>query len=358
MTDSKSNEVDLNKASHFTNLQSRAIEALGADTFKNLSSLEVLIIGLRGVGVETAKNLILTGPNSVALYDDETVEIRDLGANFYLREEHVGQCTRSQGCIKMLAEMNPYCAVTALSGALSDECIQSFGAVVITQSLPQKELTRINTLCRTRNNGPAVFFLAVTHGVTAHLFSDFGPSHVVKDADGEPARVLVIDDLNEDGIVTVAAKRHGFDDLDTILIEEVEGVQGIKDGEVDITALNDLPGVRVGRIYIKYEYTHGDGTKEKRDKQVFHKLQLDLSQTELANKKLSPWKTGGLITEIKPQKEYKFRSFLECQTVPATEGLAAMFGPQHPDQGAWAQGAGKTIHLLYASALDFNDKFG
>eukprot|EP01083_Nonionella_stella_P131719 400371_1 len=60
--------------------------------------------------------------------------------------------------------------VRAASGALSDEFIQSFGAVVVIQTLPQKEINRINNLCRTRQ---AVFILAVTHGITAHFFSDF-----------------------------------------------------------------------------------------------------------------------------------------------------------------------------------------
>lgn len=46
-----------------------------------LAQLDVLIVGLRGVGVEAAKNLILAGPRSVVLHDDEVVEARDLGAN-------------------------------------------------------------------------------------------------------------------------------------------------------------------------------------------------------------------------------------------------------------------------------------
>merc|ERR1711933_311550 len=112
------------------------------------------------------------------------------------------------------------------------------------------------------------------------------------------------------------------------------------------------------RIYYKYDYKRSDGKIEKREKQVFEKLRLDLSKTKLANKKLSKWKTGGLINEVKPKKEIKFRALEDAITVPATDGLAAFFGPQHPDQGAWEQGAGKTIHLLYCTALRFMEEKG
>merc|ERR1712032_698905 len=120
------------------------------------------IIGLRGTGVETAKNLILTGPKNVTLYDDNKVEIADLGANFYLKPEHVGKCTRSEACTKTLAEMNPYCDVTCIAGALSDEFIQSFGAVVITETLPKKEMIRINKSMPFPTN-KHVFKITLTH---------------------------------------------------------------------------------------------------------------------------------------------------------------------------------------------------
>jgi len=358
----KENVFDENAASHKMDLQSRTAAALGVDTMKNLSSLTVLIIGLRGVGVETAKNLILTGPKQVTVYDDEKVSVRDLGANFYLTMDDVNKCSRSEACTKRLAELNPYCNVNAISGDLKDDIIQSFGAVVVTQTLPRKEMIRINTLCRTRTNAdgkvtPSVFILAVTHGVTAHFFSDFGPSHVVTDADGEPARTLVIDEFSEDGVVTVAAKRHGFDDGDEVMLEDIEGAAASGDNAA-ITELNGLDGVKVKRIYYKYDAKRPDGKTEKREKQVFEKLRLDLSGTKLDGKTLSKWKTGGLINEVKPRKELKFQSLEDALTVPATEGLAQFFGPQHPDQGAWEQGAGKMIHNLYVAALAFFDEKG
>ena len=54
-----------------------------------LMKMNVLIVGCQGLGVETAKNLILAGPKSVTIYDPTLVSINDLGSNFYLKEENV-----------------------------------------------------------------------------------------------------------------------------------------------------------------------------------------------------------------------------------------------------------------------------
>lgn len=40
-----------------------------------LVKLRVFIHGLKGVGIETAKNLILAGPGAISLHDDDIVEI-------------------------------------------------------------------------------------------------------------------------------------------------------------------------------------------------------------------------------------------------------------------------------------------
>ena len=59
--------------------------------------MDVLIVGLRGVGIETAKNLILAGPRSVTLHDTGKVEIADLGTNFFFSLDDIGQERTRQG---------------------------------------------------------------------------------------------------------------------------------------------------------------------------------------------------------------------------------------------------------------------
>ena len=51
-----------------------------------LIKMKVLILGMRGLGVECAKNLILAGPALVDLYDPTVVSVNDMGSNFYIKE--------------------------------------------------------------------------------------------------------------------------------------------------------------------------------------------------------------------------------------------------------------------------------
>ena len=48
-----------------------------------LVKMKVFIHGLRGLGLEIAKNLVLAGPKEVVIHDDELVAINDLASNFY-----------------------------------------------------------------------------------------------------------------------------------------------------------------------------------------------------------------------------------------------------------------------------------
>ena len=93
------------------NLYSRQLGVLGKETMGKLIHMKVLLVGLRGVGIETAKNFILAGPRVVAIHDDEIVQIQDLGANFYLQESDVGTKTRAEACLPQLKELNEHVKV-------------------------------------------------------------------------------------------------------------------------------------------------------------------------------------------------------------------------------------------------------
>lgn len=87
---------------------SRQIRTYGIEITKILSKLKILIIGLRGYGVEIAKNIILSNQNKVSIFDDQICKINDLGCNYYLRKEDVlNKERRDQACYKKLSELNP-----------------------------------------------------------------------------------------------------------------------------------------------------------------------------------------------------------------------------------------------------------
>ena len=68
--------------------------------------MKCVIMGLRGLGVEVAKNLILAGPKQVSIFDPDLVRVNDLGSNFFCTENHIGKVTRAEACLGKLKELN------------------------------------------------------------------------------------------------------------------------------------------------------------------------------------------------------------------------------------------------------------
>lgn len=80
---------------------------------RRMQNSNVLIIGLKGLGLEIAKNVILAGVKSVTIWDCSSVELSDLSAQYYLKEEHVGK-RRDECSLSQLADLNTYVPVRIL----------------------------------------------------------------------------------------------------------------------------------------------------------------------------------------------------------------------------------------------------
>src|SRR5271163_3048992 len=72
-------------------LYSRQLYVLGHEAMKRMSASNILVVGLKGLGVEIAKNIALAGVKSLALYDPESVVISDLSSQFFLHAEDIGK---------------------------------------------------------------------------------------------------------------------------------------------------------------------------------------------------------------------------------------------------------------------------
>lgn len=91
-------------------LYSRQLYVLGHEAMKRMSASNVLIVGLKCLGVEIAKNVALAGVKSLTLHDPAPVAIADLSSQFFLHVEDVGK-PRDQVTAPRVAELNAYTPV-------------------------------------------------------------------------------------------------------------------------------------------------------------------------------------------------------------------------------------------------------
>lgn len=171
------------------NLYSRQMAVYGAEMQSKLITLKIFIHGLKGVGIETAKNLILAGPNTVFLHDDEIVELNNLGTNFYLREEHVGKVSRAEASQPQLSELNSYVQVKVHKGEITNELLAQFDVVVFTDCYDIEKLTAFNNFCRSKGIG---FIYSGNLGLFGFAFVDFGAKFKCFDPTGEEPRNAIV----------------------------------------------------------------------------------------------------------------------------------------------------------------------
>jgi ubiquitin-activating enzyme E1 len=190
-------------------LYSRQLYAYGHEAMSKMKESNVLICGVGGLGVEIAKNVILSGVKSVTLYDPENVTNRDLSSQYYFSKEDVGK-NRVGCCIGKLTELNSYVLIEDYTGILDDNFINKFSVVVL-NNYNLVEQIRINGMCRSDTNTNTAFISCTTKGLFGKIFSDFGPEFKVTDTDGEEILTGTILNISNDveGVVT-CANIHGL----------------------------------------------------------------------------------------------------------------------------------------------------
>ena len=268
-----------------TDLYSRQIGTFGMDIMGKLLKLKVLIIGMRGLGVETAKNIIISGSHSVDIHDPSLVQINDLGSNFYLSEEDINKKNRDEACLSNLIKLNPYVKVGILKinskkgtkEYIDEFCekIVNYNIIVFTEIQSKDFLIKINDECRKNKIG---FIYSFCFGLTGGIFTDFGPNHIIFDPDGKEPKSYFIKSITKDGLVT---------------IDNIQNTEKLDLGDGDFVKFKNVEGMielnnKVFKIKVE-------------DTQSF-KIEEDISQ-------FGEYIKGGIINEIKKPKIIKFEDY-------------------------------------------------
>ncbi|KAF2277312.1 ubiquitin-activating enzyme E1 [Westerdykella ornata] len=276
-------------------LYSRQLYVLGHEAMKRMGNSNVLVAGLRGLGVEIAKNIALAGVKSLTLYDPKPAALADLSSQFFLTPEDVGK-PRASVTVPRVAELNPYTPVHELSepDLTSDlSKLKRFECIVLTDT-PLKDQIKIADYCH--ENG-IYLVITDTFGLFGYIFTDFGKNFTVGDPTGENANTGIVAGITSDGLVSALDEtRHGLEDGDYVTFSEVEGMEG-------------LNGCAPRKIEVKGPYTFSIG---------------DVSD-------LGEYKRGGQYIQVKMPKIIDFQSYREQLKEP-THVISDFAKFDRPDQ--------------------------
>lgn len=259
-------------------LYSRQLYVLGKEAMLKMQHSNVLIIGLKGLGIEIAKNVVLAGVKSMSLYDPNPVFIQDLSTQFFLTESDLGN-HRDLVSRNKLEELNSYVPVKVID-SIEDELIMAdFEVVVATDILSLEEKVKLNNYCHSKD---IKFISTETRGLFGNVFVDFGKEFTVLDTTGEEPRSGIVSDIEDDGTVTMLDdNRHGLEDGDYVKFSEVQGLEKLNDGSIYKVEVLGPFAFRIG--YVKH---------------------------------LGTYKKGGIFTEVKVPQNLSYKTLQESIAEP------------------------------------------
>ena len=207
---------------------SRYIGALGIDAVRKQSTSTIFLSGAGTLGIEIAKNLVLSGCKELVLHDTKNTTIYDLNGQFFLGEKDLGYNRAERSLIK-LQELNYYVKVSLSTEDifrknLGENDLEKMGFkrydVIILTECDNNTIIVFDNFCRKNN---IYLIISDVYGCIGRIINDFGSDFEVIDKDGESIKECYIKNIelskenkNEIIISTNKGEKHGFEDGDLI----------------------------------------------------------------------------------------------------------------------------------------------
>ncbi|XP_060863076.1 SUMO-activating enzyme subunit 1 [Metopolophium dirhodum] len=148
----------------------RQIRLWGFDGQNKLRATKVLLIGMQGLGAEIAKNLILSGVNSITMKDHTEVSILDRCSQFLIPRDSEER-NRAKASLSAAQKLNPNVKVIVDTTPIEenvDSFVASFDVVIATECSPTT-YKRLSENCRNSN---VKIFIADVYGLFGYFYQD------------------------------------------------------------------------------------------------------------------------------------------------------------------------------------------
>lgn len=205
-------------------LYDRQIRLWGLDAQKRLRASRVLLVGIKGLGAEICKNLVLSGVKSVTIVDPDPVNEEDFVSQFLVQRQDLGK-NRAESSLQRAQQLNPMVEVTADVEGISnkdDSFFQQFDLVVVT-NCSADHLIHINEVCHANE---VKFFAADVFGFYGFMFADLGKHKYVEE---KPKVIKAAEKKNTRSDGEPEAKRQKIDVNETTVVQEFAEFFRLKD---------------------------------------------------------------------------------------------------------------------------------
>ena len=227
-------------------LYSRQLGTIGADTMIKLSKMNILLLGLRGLGVEILKNIILEGPYRIDIYDPNFIDLEDLNSNFLVSEQNIGEI-RDKIIIEKIKGLNPNVNSRVLLQNIEFEennyetelnfileSIKNYDLIIITEFISKNTITKINNECKKNNKG---LIYACTLGLCGFLFNYFGDEHIITSPYNKDDNLYPIKNIKkgEKTLIYLEKSLEGFPDVEDegyIKLIDIKGMEELNNNEI------------------------------------------------------------------------------------------------------------------------------
>ncbi|CAO3690429.1 unnamed protein product [Umbelopsis vinacea] len=165
-------------------LYDRQIRLWGLESQQRIRNANILVVGMKGLGNEICKNLVLAGIGSLTILDHEPVTVQDLGAQFFLTESDIGKNRAEASAIQVQA-LNPRVLVKTEDEDIekkTDDFFEQFDVVCVTNA-SKSTLVRLDGICRLQKTP---FYAADTFGMFGYIFCDLHSHNYIQIRKEEP----------------------------------------------------------------------------------------------------------------------------------------------------------------------------
>ncbi|GJC95358.1 thiF family protein [Colletotrichum higginsianum] len=202
-------------------LYDRQIRLWGMKAQEKIRNANILLITMKALANEIAKNLVLAGIGSLTILDGAAVSESDLGSQFFLSEEenHVGQ-NRAQAAAAAIQKLNPRVQVHVDAEGIKSKGTSYFSAfdIVIATDLDPDSLNIINTATRLHQRS---FYAAGTHGMYGFIFSDLIEHDYVIERDLGNVATKLAPETRTRSVVAVNTKKEGGKTIEVVTKREL-----------------------------------------------------------------------------------------------------------------------------------------